>query len=115
MNHKKVDKLEKKIEDNQSPHEGNSGDYLFDAMAEYWEHVVRIYKQFEDKRPVMLYDIQEVRIYACPYESFKSEMSAKTQVSLTEQYERAVADGKMVVFVRDNDNTKLVSYSLDYQ
>jgi hypothetical protein len=63
----------------------------------------------------MLYDIQEVRIYACPYESIKSGMSARTQVSLTEQYERAVAEGKMVVFVRDNDNEKLVSYSLDYQ
>ena len=33
-------------------------------------------------------------------------MSAKTQASLTEQYERAVAQGKMVVFVRDNDNEK---------
>jgi hypothetical protein len=101
--------------DEQAPHESDSGDYLFDALAEYWDHVVRIYKQFEDKRPVMLYDIQEVGIYACPYESFKSEMSTKTQASLTEQYERAVTEGKMVVFVRDNDNEKLVSYSLDYQ
>ena len=29
-------------------------DYLFDAMAAHWEHVVRLYKEFEDKRPVML-------------------------------------------------------------
>jgi hypothetical protein len=94
---------------------GDSGDYLFDAMAEYWEHVVRIYRQFEDKRPVILYDIQERRIYACPYEGFKSEMSAKTQVSLTEQYEHAIAEDKMVVFVRDNDQKRLVSYLLDYK
>ena len=86
--------------DDQFPQDDDSGDYLFDAMTEYWEHVVRIYRQFEDRRPVILYDIQERRIYACPYEGFKSEMSAKTQASLTEQYEQAVAEDKMVVFVR---------------
>jgi hypothetical protein len=93
----------------------DEGDYLFDAMAEYWEQVVRIYRQFEDKRPVILYDIQERRIYACPYEGFKSEMSPRTQVSLTEQYEQAIAENKMIVFVRDNDEKRLVSYLLDYK
>lgn len=95
--------------------ENDTGDYLFDAMAEHWEYVVRLYKEFEDKRPVMLYDLQEKRIYACPYENFKSEMSPRTQVSLTEQYERAGTEGKMVVFVRDNDEKRLVSYLLDYE
>jgi hypothetical protein len=42
-------------------------------------------------------------------------MSAKTQVSLTEQYEHAIAEDKMVVFVRDNDQKRLVSYLLDYK
>jgi hypothetical protein len=101
--------------DDQSSQDDEAGDYLFDAMAEYWEHVVRIYRQFEDKRPVILYDIQERRIYACPYESFRSEMSPRTQVSLTEQYEQAIAEDKMVVFVRDNDEKRLVSYLLDYK
>jgi hypothetical protein len=99
----------------QSSHDDESGDYLFDAIAEYWEHVVRTYRQFEDKRPVILYDIQERRIYACPYEGFKSEMSPRTQGSLTEQYELAVAEDKMVVFVRDNEKERLVSYLLDYK
>jgi hypothetical protein len=90
-------------------------DYLFDALSEYWEHIVVAYKQSEDERPIMLYDIQEKQIYAYEYEGFKSEMSAESQLSLTEQYERAAAAGQMVVFVRDNDNERLVSYSLDYR
>ena len=90
-------------------------DPLFDAMAEHWEHVVAGYKKFENGKPVMLYDIQEQMIYAFPYEDFKSEMSAKAQASLTEQYERAVAAGQLVVFVRDNKARRLVSYSMDYQ
>jgi len=90
-------------------------DYLFEALSEHWEHVVVAYKQFEDKRPIMLYDIQEKQIYAYPYEHLKSEMSVESQLSLTKQYERAVAAGQVVVFVRDNDNERLVSYSLDYE
>lgn len=93
----------------------HTDDPLFDAMAEHWEHIVEGYLQFEDGKPVMLYDIQEQRIYAFQYEGFKSEMSAKSQASLTEQYERAVAAGQIVVFVRDNEARRLVSYSMDYK
>lgn len=35
----------------------DEGDYLFDALTEHWEHVVVAYKQKEDERPIMLYDI----------------------------------------------------------
>jgi hypothetical protein len=94
--------------------ENGMDDYLFDALSEHWEHIVVAYKQSEDKRPIMLYDIQEKQIYAYEYQGFKSEMSAESQLSLTEQYERAVAAGQVVVFVRDNDKKRLVSYSLDY-
>lgn len=90
-------------------------DYLFDALSEQWEHVVVAYKQLEDKRPIMLYDLQEKRIYAYSYEGFKSEMLPNSQVSLTDQYEQAGVSGKMIVFVRDNDAKRLVSYSLDYK
>jgi len=90
-------------------------DPLFDALSEVWKHIVEGYLQYEDGKPVMLYDIQEKRIYAFQYKGFKSEMSAKSQASLTEQYERAVAAGQMVVFVRDNEARRLVSYSMDYK
>ena len=90
-------------------------DYLFDALSEYWEHVVVAYKQTEDERPIMLYDIQEKRIYAYEYEGFRNEMSERSQALLAEQYEKATTAGQMVVFVRDNDNEKLVSYSLEYE
>jgi hypothetical protein len=90
-------------------------DPLFNAMAEHWQQIVAGYKQFEDKRPVMLYDIQENRIYAYPYEDFKSEMSPKSQASLAEQYDLARQAGTMVVFVRDNEAKRLAAYSMDYK
>ena len=97
------------------PEPKDTDDPLFDAMAEHWEHIVTGYLQYEDNKPIMLYDIQEQRIYALPYEGFKSEMSAKSQASLTEQYERAIAADQIVVFVRDNEARKLVSYSMNYK
>jgi hypothetical protein len=39
-------------------------------------------------------------------------MSQKSQVSLAEQYQQAVKKSQIVVFVRDNENRKLVSYTV---
>ena len=90
-------------------------DPMFDVMAEHWDKIVAGYMQFEDKRPIVLYDIQEERVYLYPYEDFKNDMSPKSQVSLAEQYEVAGKLGQMVMFVRDNDAKKLVSFILDYK
>jgi hypothetical protein len=88
-------------------------DDLLNAALENWEHILRMYRLFEEKKPVMLYDIQEERIYAYPYREFKAELSERSQASLQEQYEEAIRENKVVVFVRDNDQRKLVSFSLD--
>ena len=87
-------------------------DLYFGLVAENWEHIVRLYTIFEDKRPVMLFDVQEKRIYAHSYAGFMAELSKRSQVLLKEQYSEAIAGGKIVVFVRDNQKKKLVSYCL---
>jgi hypothetical protein len=87
-------------------------DYLLDAAEANWPHILRMYRLFEDRRPVMLYDLQERRVYAYPYPEFKEEMSERSQRSLEEQYEKAGREGKVVVFVRDNDQRRLVAFSM---
>jgi hypothetical protein len=47
-----------------------------------------------------------------PYLEFKNDLSERSQRSLQEQYDQAMTDDKIVVFVRDNDAKKLVSYSV---
>jgi hypothetical protein len=49
-----------------------------------------------------------------PYNDFKSELSKKSQIQLEEQYEAAILDNEMVVFVRDTEKKEFVSYSLEY-
>ena len=89
-------------------------DELWDAVEEFHDMILVAYGEFEEKKPIILLDIQEQRIYACPYKEFKADLSPKNQASLTEQYEKAVASNRIVVFVRDNDQRKLVSYTIEY-
>ena len=85
----------------------------------YWEVVQSLmqditycYEQYREKKPVLLFDMQENRIYVYPYLEFKNDLSARSQGILQEQYAQAMTDDKIVVFVRDNDAKKLVSYSV---
>ena len=90
-------------------------DPYLEAVYEHWPHILSLYEQYAEKKPVMLFDIQEHRIYALPYADYRAELSKRSQASLKKQYERAIANGDIVVFVRDNDKEKLVSYTLPLQ
>jgi hypothetical protein len=87
-------------------------DPYLQAIEEQWQNIRALYVMYESKKPIILYDIQEEKIYAYPYNDFKAEMSKKSQSSLEQQYKSASLDGSMVVFVRDNTERKLVSYTM---
>src|SRR5260370_17839269 len=85
-------------------------DLYFNAIQEQWPNIRGLYMTYGSKKPIILYDLQENKIYAYPYKEFKAELSKKSQASLEHDYESACVHGSMVVFVRDNRERKLVSY-----
>jgi hypothetical protein len=85
------------------------------TIQEQWPNILKLYEAFKKHNPIMLYDIQEHKVYAYPYKEFRAELSVRSQASLKAQYESASAQGSMVVFVRDNLKRKLVSYTMDIQ
>jgi hypothetical protein len=85
-------------------------DPYFEAMQKQLPNIRALYMTYENKRPIILYDIQEKKIYAYPYREFKSELSKNSQASLEHDYISASPVRSMVVFVRDNVERKLVSY-----
>ena len=91
------------------------GDPYLDLVYGQWENLRMVYGMFAAKRPVMLFDVQEQRIYAYPYKDFKAELNPRSQGILKEQYQRAQVQNQMVVFVRDNEARRLVSYALDLE
>src|SRR3984893_14996962 len=87
-------------------------DLYFKAIQEQWPNIRALYMTYGSEQPIILYDIQEQKIYAYPYKEFKAEMSKKSQASLEHDYNNGSALGSMVVFVRDNIQRKLVSYTV---
>jgi len=85
-------------------------DPYFSLVEERWPNIFELYSMYEEKKPVMLFDIQEQRIYAYPYDEFKADLIPRNQATLEEQYKEATANSSIVVFVRDNEQMKLVSY-----
>jgi hypothetical protein len=82
------------------------------AIQEQWSYIRALYLTYESKKPIILYDLEDEKIYAYPYKAFKAEMRKNSQSSLEQQYKSASVHGSMVVFVRDNTERKLVSYTM---
>ncbi len=91
----------------------SKADPYFDVVQEHWDSIVHVFEQLADKNPVLLFDVQEQRIYAYPYEDFVAELAAKDQRAAAERYKKVVAGQTILVFVRDNEQRKLVSYSVE--
>jgi hypothetical protein len=73
-------------------------------------------RPFETLRAVSVEEalskIKEQYPYAYPYADFHRDLSEKSQRSLKTQYEKALREGEMVIFVRDNEQKRLVSFSV---
>ncbi|NEX21838.1 hypothetical protein G3480_16240 [Thiorhodococcus mannitoliphagus] len=89
-----------------------SEDKYYDIAHKQLKNILRLYRMNEHENPIMLYDLQEDRIYAYHYDGFKNEFESKnSRIALERQYRKALANNEVVVFVRDNEERKLVSYS----
>ncbi len=90
-----------------------NNDDLIEAAQGQRSNILGLYKLFEDKRPVMVFDLQGGKIYAYPYEEFRDELNQRSRGILESQYERAIVEDKIVVFVRDDETRRFVSISFD--
>jgi hypothetical protein len=82
------------------------------AIEKRRERILEIYWRPEEKKPVLLFDVTEGKIYAYPYKKFKKELNTDGQVSLTKQYEEALRRDQFVIFIRDSQKKIFMSYSL---
>jgi hypothetical protein len=81
-------------------------------IQEQWPNIASLYNEHADKYPVMLVDVREMEIHAFPYEEFRSLLDDPSQAALDDQYQRAVENRQMVLFVRDTERKIFQSYSL---
>jgi hypothetical protein len=76
---------------------------------------LKLYKKFEDKKPIILIDVQEQKTYAYSYLDFKSSLTERSQAMLEKEYEGALLNNKVVVFVQDNEKKQLWSQDFDLE
>ncbi len=67
------------------------------------------YRKYEDKNPVMELSLPSHKIYAYPYSEYLKALSKKDQKILKKEYNEAIRNNKMVVFVRDEEEKVLKS------
>jgi hypothetical protein len=106
---KKVDELE--IDDSVMV----NNEEFFETVSEYWDNILRLYKKFEDKKPIMLIDVQEKRVYAFPYLEFRSSINERSQAILEKEYKNSLLNNKVVVFVQDHEKKQLLSQDFDLE
>lgn len=80
------------------------------VVDEHFEKIAEVYAWFEEKRPVMLLDVQDKKIYAYSLDEYKKQLGERDQ-RLLENLRTGVSSGElMVLFVIDEKEERLVSY-----
>src|SRR5713101_2433490 len=87
-------------------------DQYLGTIEKHCVRIFEIYLLYEDKKPVMLLDVMDEKIYAYPYKEFNKELNVGGRTSLTKQYDEALRGDQLVIFIRDRQNKTLISYSL---
>ena len=103
----------KKQNANRNDPEMDDRDYLIEMARQRESSILGFYRQFAGKNPVMLLELPEDKIYAYPYREFKNSLSERSQKILEEEYQEALARKLIVVFVKDNERRKMISFSID--
>jgi hypothetical protein len=86
-------------------------DQYFGTIEKHFVRIFEVYLLYEEKKPVMLLDATEEKIYAYPYKEFKKALNVSGRTSLTKQYDEAIRGDELVIIMRDRQNDKLISYS----
>jgi hypothetical protein len=85
-------------------------DPYMQKINEYWNEITGMYVTFEDKKSIIEFDPNRIRIIAYPAEEYLDGLSDRTREQTKKQYREASVTGALMVFVRDEQNEVLRSY-----
>ena len=79
-------------------------------LHEHWDALIALDRAFGDREPIIEFDVVSKRILAYPAEEYINQLSERTREQTRKQYREALAEGGLIVFVRDDAKEILVSY-----
>ena len=86
---------------------------LVKAVQDRTEDILDLYEEVEDDRPVLVLDFQKQTIGAYHYEEYKTVLSVESQAVYDREYEKALAEDKILVLVWDRATGRLVITTFD--
>ncbi len=88
-------------------------DPYLDKIDEQWDHILMVYEQARDKKPIIEYDLQDMKIYSYPATEYINKLSSRTRIQMKNQYKEVTVNNKFILFVKDTEKQKLRSYVFD--
>ncbi len=85
-------------------------DIYLPMLRTHWDALTGMYAAFEDRAPILEFDVVAAQIRAYPAGDYLEELSSRTREETKKQYQKAVAEGSLMVFVRDESKEILRSY-----
>ncbi|MBI4736444.1 MAG: hypothetical protein HY766_10390 [candidate division NC10 bacterium] len=79
-------------------------------VHEHWDAITGMHLAFEDRGPIIEFDVVSGQILAYPAKDYLEGLTDRTREQTKKQYRKALADGALMVFVRDDSKRLLRSY-----
>jgi hypothetical protein len=80
------------------------------SIRKYWKAITGMYLEYEDREPLIEFDVVRSQIRAYPAKEYLDDLSDRTRDLAKRQYREAVAEGALMVFVKDEAKRVLRSY-----
>ena len=89
---------------------GPKPDPYLKKIRKHWNAITGMYITFEDRKPMIEFDVVGGQIRAYPAMEYLEDLTDGTRDLAKKQYKKAVAEGALMVFVRDEAKRVLRSY-----
>ena len=89
---------------------GSIPDPYIKKIDEHWHEITGVYVAFENKKPIIEFEPNRVRIIAYSAEDYIDALSDRSRDETKKQYREACETGAFMVFVRDEQKKVLRSY-----
>jgi len=80
------------------------------GLGKVWPTILRAYHDFNERKPIIEYQLREKMIRAYPGLPYIRDLSASTRERTQRHYEDAIAAGRFMVFVCDRGKRIFRSY-----
>lgn len=90
----------------------NENKIYLDKIDEIGEKVYHLYNMSDRDDLILLYQMQEKRIYSYVYKDFMDSLNPRSQQILVTQYKEAREEGKIVLFINDEVRKKFKSFTI---